>query len=161
MGEMFGSVRLFDWLYQHLKSANRQQTLKRYRQKYNIHPDAKLGQEICLEGEGQIIIGGGRTHFGSYCFLRAWQGYKIVIGKNCAIGNHVAIYTKLTKRSGDVIIGDNVVIGWGSFIRPGVTIGEGAVVGAGAVVLNDIPANTLACGVPAKVETFKGDDAKQ
>lgn len=34
---------------------------------------------------------------------------------------------------------------------PGVTIGEGAVIGANAVVTKDIPAYTVAAGVPAKV----------
>lgn len=36
-------------------------------------------------------------------------------------------------------------------VLPGVTIGENAIVGAGAVVTKDIPANSIAVGVPAKV----------
>lgn len=42
-------------------------------------------------------------------------------------------------------------IGSSSTIMCGVTIGENAIVGAGAVVTKDIPANSIAVGVPAKV----------
>jgi acetyltransferase-like isoleucine patch superfamily enzyme len=34
---------------------------------------------------------------------------------------------------------------------PGVTIGDGVVVGAGSIVTKDLPANSLAAGVPAKI----------
>lgn len=50
-----------------------------------------------------------------------------------------------------VVIKDGAHIGIGAIILPGVTIGEGAVVGAGAVVSKDIPAYTVATGVPARV----------
>lgn len=54
-----------------------------------------------------------------------------------------------------VVIKDGVRIGVGAIILPGVTIGEGAVIGAGAVVTKDIPAYSLAVGVPAEViKTF-------
>ncbi len=36
-------------------------------------------------------------------------------------------------------------------VGPGVTIGENSVIGAGAVVVKDIPADSVAAGVPAKV----------
>jgi acetyltransferase-like isoleucine patch superfamily enzyme len=49
-----------------------------------------------------------------------------------------------------VVIKRNAWIGAGATILPGVTIGENAVVAAGAVVSNDVPANTVVGGVPAK-----------
>lgn len=52
---------------------------------------------------------------------------------------------------GHVHIRKNAWIGAGAMILPGVTIGENAVVAAGAVVLKDVPANTIAGGVPAKI----------
>jgi len=50
-----------------------------------------------------------------------------------------------------IIIQKNAWIAIGVIILPGVTIGEGAIVAAGSVVTTDIPANTLAAGIPAKV----------
>ena len=50
-----------------------------------------------------------------------------------------------------VTISDGVWLGSGSIIGPGVTIGENSVIGAGAVVTKDIPANSVAIGVPARV----------
>lgn len=48
-------------------------------------------------------------------------------------------------------IGNNVHIGVNSIIMPGVTIGNNVVVGCGAVVTHDIPDNSVAAGVPARV----------
>jgi acetyltransferase-like isoleucine patch superfamily enzyme len=57
---------------------------------------------------------------------------------------------------GKVVIKDGAHIGIGAIIMPGVTIGEGAVIGAGSVVTKDIPAYSVAVGIPAKViKTFE------
>jgi acetyltransferase-like isoleucine patch superfamily enzyme len=50
-----------------------------------------------------------------------------------------------------VIIEDDVWIGRGSTIVSGVRIGRGAVIGAGSVVTQDVPALSIAAGVPARV----------
>ena len=50
-----------------------------------------------------------------------------------------------------ITIGDKVYIGNNVIILPGVSIGNNVVIGAGAVVTKDIPDNSLAVGVPAKV----------
>ncbi|MDE6234855.1 MAG: acyltransferase [Muribaculaceae bacterium] len=52
---------------------------------------------------------------------------------------------------GDVIIGDNVWIGDKVSILSGVRIGEGAIIAANSVVTHDVPARSIAGGVPAKV----------
>lgn len=101
---------------------------------------------------------------------------KIYIGRNCTlnegvllvgredifIGSHVTISANavITSASLDltggerhtqaaVTIKDNAWIAANVTVLPGVTIGEGAVIAAGAVVTNDIPAHTMAAGVPA------------
>jgi len=56
-----------------------------------------------------------------------------------------------TDSDGDVRIGKNCWIGMNSLILKGVTIGDNSIIGAGSVVNQDIPADSLAAGVPAKV----------
>jgi len=51
----------------------------------------------------------------------------------------------------DVLIGNNCWIGMNSVILKGVHIGENSVIAAGSIVTSDIPENSLAAGVPAKV----------
>lgn len=50
-----------------------------------------------------------------------------------------------------IIIDDDVWIGANVTITAGVSIGSHSVIGAGSVVTKSIPANSVACGVPAKV----------
>ncbi len=52
---------------------------------------------------------------------------------------------------GKIVIRDNCFIGVNSILMLNVTIGPNAVVGAGAVVTRDVPPNTVAAGIPAKV----------
>jgi acetyltransferase-like isoleucine patch superfamily enzyme len=56
----------------------------------------------------------------------------------------------------------NSGIGTGSILLPGVTVHEGAMIGAGAVVTKDVPPNSLAVGVPARVvKTFNPEINRQ
>ena len=50
-----------------------------------------------------------------------------------------------------IVIGSNVYIGNNVILLPGVSIGNNVVIGAGAVVSKDIPSDSLAVGVPARV----------
>ncbi len=52
---------------------------------------------------------------------------------------------------GPVTIGDNVWLGNNVCVMPGVNIGDGAIIGANSVVTHDIPAYSVAAGIPAKV----------
>ena len=87
---------------------------------------------------------------------------KVKIGKNVMLGPGVAIFTAghpvdaevrntMLEFGAPVTIGDNVWIGGNAVINPGVSIGNNAVIGAGAVVTKDIPADSIAAGVPCKV----------
>jgi len=63
--------------------------------------------------------------------------------------------------SSPVIIEDKVWIGENVCIMPGVTIGKGAIIGAGAVVTHNIPAESIATGVPAKVIKLYNRELKE
>lgn len=56
-----------------------------------------------------------------------------------------------------VVIGNNVYIGQKAIILRGVTIGDNVIIGAGAIVTHDIPDNSVAVGIPAKVISSIGD----
>ncbi|KAL8952238.1 MAG: hypothetical protein Q9222_001852 [Ikaeria aurantiellina] len=87
----------------------------------------------------------------------------VTIGSNTLIGSHVTIETivhsahYLDRRRPDsttlpVVIESDCWLAHNVTVLPGVTIGKGAIVGAGAVVTRDIPAFTMAGGVPATVK---------
>lgn len=58
---------------------------------------------------------------------------------------------------GDIIVEDDVWIGYGATIMSGVHIGQGAVIAAGAVVTKDVPPYAIAGGVPAEVIKYRFD----
>lgn len=57
---------------------------------------------------------------------------------------------KAWDNKGDIIIGNDVWIGYEAVILAGVTIGDGAIIGTRAVVTKDVPPYTIVGGVPAK-----------
>ena len=59
---------------------------------------------------------------------------------------------------GDIIIGNDVWIGYEAVILSGVTIGDGAVIGTRAVVTRDVPPYTIVGGVPARPIRKRFDD---
>ena len=59
--------------------------------------------------------------------------------------------TKAWDNKGDIIIGNDVWIGYEAVILAGVTIGDGAIIGTRAVVTKDVPPYTIVGGVPAKL----------
>ena len=60
---------------------------------------------------------------------------------------------------GDIVIEDDVWIGYGATILSGVTIGQGAVVAAGALVCHDVPAYAIVGGVPAKIIKYRFEES--
>ena len=77
------------------------------------------------------------------------------IGAQCVIDEEAVILTHDLTRGVylDTRIGDRSVLGPRSIVLPGLTIGEDCIVTAGALVTRDMPANSIAIGNPATVET--------
>lgn len=67
--------------------------------------------------------------------------------------------TRAWDHKGDIVIGNDVWIGYEAVILAGVTIGDGAIIGTRAVVTKDVPPYTIVGGVPAKPirKRFPGD----
>ena len=102
-----------------------------------------IGERSCLwagNSTGRIVIG-DCTSFAPEVFVTA-SDYQFVKGRP---------FREQPKRERDVVIGSDVWLGARVIVTAGVTIGDGCIVGAGAVVTKDLPANTIAVGVPARV----------
>lgn len=88
-------------------------------------------------------------------------GNNVKIAANVHFVNHDIVHFMLNdskkyekrfvKKQGCIEIGDNVMIGCGTIILPNVRIGSNVVIGAGSIVVKDIPDNSVAAGVPAKI----------
>ena len=115
-----------------------------------------------------IDINPGAT-IGEYFFID--HGTGVVIGETTEIGKNVKLYQGVTlggtgKDTGKrhPTIGNNVMIGAGAKVLGPLVIGDNSRIAAGAVVLSDIPSNSTAVGVPAKVVRRDGvrvDDLDQ
>jgi len=73
-----------------------------------------------------------------------------VIGENCEISHQVTIGGRGGFHEVPVI-GNDVFIGAGAKVLGPITVGDGATIGANAVVLTDVPAHSVAVGIPARV----------
>jgi len=97
------------------------------------------------------------------------EPYLIRIGDHCTIAPDVVFITHDASAGlfrdeipdlnvfGKIDIKDNCFIGHGAKILYNVTIGPNSIVGAGSVVTKDVPPNTVAAGVPARIITGTND----
>lgn len=125
--------------------------------------ELRMSPSVSLRN-GERIHLGDRVHVGERSSL--WAGDsagRIVLGDDVLIAPSVFITASdygtvagslpkaQPKVERDVVIGAGTWLGTGVIVVAGVTIGRGAVVAAGAVVTQDLPANCIAAGVPARV----------
>jgi serine O-acetyltransferase len=103
-----------------------------------IHAFSKLLTHIDISPRAEIE---GGVYF--------YHGAGVVIGKATVIGRRVTICQGVTTGGGRPRIGDDATLWAGAKVIGDVTIGERAQVGANAVVLQDVPADCIAVGVPA------------
>ena len=113
-----------------------------------IHPNVATNDYIEL-GCGNIIC------WGSFLSVNIKIGNHISINPGCGIGHdtvikdYSTIYWDVTL-SGNVTINEGCEIGSKAAVIPQKSVGRWSIIGAGAVVVNDIPENCTAVGVPAK-----------
>lgn len=121
-----------------------------------------IGPETTFKNMKNINIGKG-TYINGGSVL-AGKNSKIVIGENCLISFNVHIRSDMhlyrNKRipilkqgikEKDIIIGNDVWIGYGAQIMSGIKINNGAVVAAGSIVTKDVPEYAVVGGIPARI----------
>lgn len=84
--------------------------------------------------------------------MGAVLGGRATVGKNCHVGAGAVLAGVIEPASAKpVVVEDGVLIGANAVVIEGVRVGAGAVVAAGAVVVEDVPANMVVAGCPARV----------
>ena len=117
----------------------------RFRTGIEIHPGAKIGRGLFIDHGTGVVI-----------------GETTEIGENCTIYQGVTLGgTGKDKGKRHPTIGNNVMIGAGAKILGPFKVGDNAKIAANAVVLNEVPANCTAVGVPANVVRINGKKVKQ
>jgi serine O-acetyltransferase len=96
--------------------------------------EVTLGRRFRIDHFGGIIISGDA-----------------VFGDDCVIRNGVTVGLRHTGHRGAPILGNRVDIGAGAKILGAIRIGDDVLIGANAVVIGDVPSNSIAVGVPARV----------
>jgi len=123
------------------------------------------GKVKYLRSKGAKIGKNLRLNCDASCF--GTEPYLIEVGDNCLFASGVRLTThdggimvlnNLNKFEGkkmdkmiEIKIGSNVYIGMNAMVMQGVTVGDNVIIGAGAIVTKDIPSNSVAVGIPARV----------
>ncbi len=130
------------WCYEHnfMFLARVISQMSRHRTGIEIHPGAKIGRRLVID-----------------------HGMGIVIGETAEIGDDCLIYHGVTlggtgKDSGKrhPTIGNNVLIGTGAKVLGPFKVGDNSRIAANSVVLSEIPPDSTAVGIPARVVKRKG-----
>ena len=119
-----------------------------------IHPSVLLANNVKV-GNGSLIC--ARSILSTHVSI----GNHTIINMGCIVGHNsqVGTYTTVnphTSIAGGVKVGESVYIGIGATVIDKVMIQDGATIGAGSAVMSEIPENTTAIGVPARVMWTKG-----
>ncbi len=134
--------------------------------KARIEPGAIIRDQVDIGDNAVIMMGaviniGAVIGEGTMIDMGVIMGGRATVGKNCHIGAGAVLAGVIEPPSAKpVIIEDDVLVGANAVIVEGVTVGQGSVVAAGAIVLEDVPANTLVAGAPARVVKEIDDKTK-
>ena len=93
-----------------------------------------LGHGVVIEHAFDIVISGDA-----------------ILGDDVVLRNGVTIGLRHRAFRGSPVIGNRVDIGAGAKLLGPITIGDDVSIGANAVVLTDVPANSIAVGIPARI----------
>ena len=137
------SHRRANWFFRHNMKFIARLISQRSRHKtgIEIHPGATIGKGLFID-----------------------HGMGVVIGETTEIGENCTLYQGVTlggtgKDTGKrhTTLGNNVLVGCGARVLGPFKVGDNARIAAGAVVLNEIPPDSTAVGVPAQVVKMHGE----
>ncbi len=110
-------------------------TWNRFLTGIEIHPGAKVGKRLFIDHGMGVVI-----------------GETAIIGDDCTLYHGVTLGgTSLEQGKRHPTLGNNVVIGAGAKILGPITLGDNSSVGANSVVIKEVPENSTAVGIPARV----------
>ncbi|MES1217890.1 MAG: acyltransferase [Bacteroidota bacterium] len=139
-----------------------------------------LGSKTMLMGELLVFKHGGQIEIGNDCFIgegtRIWSAKNITIGNRVLIAHNVNIHDQISHpldskirhddyklifekglqdnvdyNEKEVVIEDDVWIGFNVTILKGVKIGKGAIIGADTLIAENVPAFAVVIGNPARI----------
>ena len=141
------SYRLAHWFYVRKYYTIARIISQRARNKtgIEIHPGATIGKGLFIDHGMGVVI-----------------GETAVIGDNCLLYQGVTLGgTGKDKGKRHPTLGNNVLVGAGAKVLGPFTVGNNVKIAANAVVLNAIPDDCTAVGVPARIVRRKGEKVNQ
>jgi acetyltransferase EpsM len=114
-----------------------------------VHPSAVVAPSATL-GAGTVVLANGVINADAVVEDNVIVNTAATIDHHSRIGRHVHIAPGV-HLAGGCRVGEGAALGIGTVVGPAVRIGEHTLVGAGSVVLEDLPADVIAYGSPARV----------
>ena len=141
------AYRKANWFYRHnMKFLARwiSQDARR-RTGVEIHPGATIGKGLVIDHGMGVVI-----------------GETTIIGDNCTIYQNVTLGgTGKDHGKRHPTLGNNVLVGSGAKVLGPFKVGDNARIAAGAVVLSEVPADSTAVGVPARIVRIAGQKVEE
>ncbi|MFT7388552.1 MAG: sugar O-acyltransferase (sialic acid O-acetyltransferase NeuD family) [Candidatus Endobugula sp.] len=115
-----------------------------------VHPNAVVSRYASVD-VGSVIMAGAVvnafTKIGRGCIVNTGA----TIDHDCVLDDFVHI-SPGAHLAGDVSISECSWVGIGASVKQGIYIGSNTIIGVGSVVISDIPADSVAVGIPAKIK---------
>lgn len=142
--------------------------------RYDIGKNFHCGRRVILWAKNKLVIGDD-FYIGRYSQIEC----DAIIGNNVIFANHVALVGKYDHKydkvgvpirhasqirdanynwkglTSQVVIGDDVWVGYGAILMSGVSIGNGAIIAAGSVVTKDVDEYAIVGGNPARLIKYR------